>query len=81
MYLDIHKLLHGKKEEITHKFVKRWKDFNSLSSFADKTEDIALINKIKVGCSIMFLCIYCYPAAIGSVGQSLILSYVHDIRL
>lgn len=48
MYLDIHKLLSGKIGEITHRFVKKFKNFTTLSSFADKTDDIALINKIKV---------------------------------
>ena len=47
MYLDLHRLLHGKNDEITHKFVKKWKTFEGLMAFADKVDDVALINKIK----------------------------------
>ena len=48
MYLDIHKLLCGRKEEIKHKFIKRWKSFMTLSQYAEKADDVALINKLKV---------------------------------
>ena len=48
MYLDIHRLRQGKKAEITNKFVKKWKDFGALASFAERTDDVSLINKIKV---------------------------------
>ena len=48
MYLDIHKLRKGQHKEITHKFVKKWKSFDALLAFAEKTDDVALINKIKV---------------------------------
>lgn len=48
MYLDLHKLLHGKNDEIKHKFVKRWKNFDGLVKFAEKIEDVSLINKTRV---------------------------------
>ena len=48
MYLDLHKLQHGRKSEITHRFVKHWKSFDSLAKFAEKTDDVSLLNKIKV---------------------------------
>ena len=47
MYLDLHKLLHGKLDEITHKFVKKWKTFNDLVTYAKKVDDVSLINKLK----------------------------------
>ena len=48
MYLDIHRLLHGRRNEISHKFVKKWKDLNALAAFAELTDDVSLLNKIKV---------------------------------
>jgi F-box protein 18 (helicase) len=48
MYLDIHRLLHNKKDQIKHKFVKKWKSFKDLLNFAERIEDVSLINKIKV---------------------------------
>ena len=49
MYLDLYKLKHGRNSEITHKFVKKWKSFDSLVRFADRNDDVALLNKLKVG--------------------------------
>jgi F-box protein 18 (helicase) len=48
MYLDIHRLRHGRRNEISHKFVKKWKDFNALAAFAERTDDVSLLNKIKI---------------------------------
>ena len=48
MYLDMYKLKHGRNSEITDKFVKRWKSFDSLVRFADTTDNVSLRNKIKV---------------------------------
>ena len=48
VYLDIHRLRQGRKMEITNKFVKKWRDFNALVAYAERTDDVSLINKIKV---------------------------------
>ena len=63
MYLDIHKLLCGRKEEIKHKFIKRWKSFMTLSQYAEKADDVALINKLKV-CDV-YMCILRCPRGTG----------------
>ena len=47
MYLDINNLRRGRNSEITHKFIKIWKSFDSLVKFAEKTDDVSLMNKIK----------------------------------
>jgi F-box protein 18 (helicase) len=38
----------GRNSEITHKFIKIWKSFDSLVKFAEKTDDVSLMNKIKI---------------------------------
>lgn len=48
MYLDIHKLLCESKEDIKNKSIKKWKTFDALSKYAERTDNVALINKIKV---------------------------------
>ena len=53
MYLDLHKLLHGKLDEITHKFVKKWRSFNGLVAYAEKVDDISLLSKLK---AILYIC-------------------------
>ncbi|CAI8037725.1 F-box DNA helicase 1 [Geodia barretti] len=47
MYLDINNLRRGRNSEITHKFIKSWKSFDSLVKFAEKTDNVSLMNKIK----------------------------------
>lgn len=50
MLLAIHKLLQGADHsQITHKFVKTFKSFKALRNYADRSSDVALLNKIKVG--------------------------------
>ena len=71
MYLDLHKLQQGKTAEIQNKFVKRWHSFQALSNYADRTDDVALINKIKVYHSVIYILLH------ASVVSCFLLFFVH----
>ena len=38
----------GRTNDVKHKFIKKWRSIQELRRFVERTDDVSLINKIRV---------------------------------